>query len=59
MKFVENELKVAICQIHIWLDSQFVLNWIQSERPLGAFVENRVKVIKTDKDINFPTRCLG
>ena len=53
MKFVENELKVEICQKHIWLDSQCVLNWIQSERPLGTFVENRVKEIKTDKDINF------
>ena len=30
-----------------------MLNWIQSERPLGTFVENRVKEIKTDKDINF------
>ena len=50
MKFVENELKVAICQKHIWLDSQCVLNWIQSERPLGTFVENTVKEIKTDKD---------
>ena len=53
MKFVENELKVEICQKHIWLDSQCVLNWIQCERPLGTFVENRVKEIKTDKDINF------
>ena len=53
MKFVENELKVEICQKQIWLDSQCVLNWIQSERPLGTFVENRVKEIKTDKDINF------
>ena len=26
MKFVENELKVEICQKHIWLDSQCVLN---------------------------------
>ena len=43
MKFVENELKVEICQKHIWLDSQCVLNWIQSERPLRTFVENRVK----------------
>ena len=47
MKFVENELKVEICQKHIWLDSQCALNWIQSERPLGTFVENRVKEIKT------------
>ena len=53
MKFVENKLKVEICQKHMWLDSQCVLNWIQSERPLGTFVKNRVKEIKADKDINF------
>ena len=53
MKFVENELKVEICRKHIWLDSQCVLNWIQSERTIGKFVENGVKEIKTDKDINF------
>ena len=49
MKLVENELKVEICPKHIWLDSQCVLNWIQSARPLGTFLENRVKEIKTDK----------
>ena len=53
MKFVENELKVEICQKQIWLDSQCVLNWIQSERPLGTFVENRVKEMKSDKNISF------
>ena len=53
MKFVENEVKVEIYQKHIWSDSQCVLNWIQSERPLRIFVENRVEEIKTDKDINF------
>ena len=53
MKFVESELKVEICQKHIWLDSQCVLNWIQSERLLGTFVQNRVKEIEIDKDIKF------
>ena len=55
MNIVENELKVEICQKHIWLDSQSVLNWIQSETPLGTFVENKVKEVKTDKDIKFTT----
>ena len=53
MKFVENELKAEICQKHIWLDSPYVLNRIQSERPLGTFVENRMKETKTDKNIYF------
>ena len=42
MKFVETELKAEICQKHIWLDSPYVLNRIQSERPVGTFVENRM-----------------
>ena len=53
MKFVEKELKVEIYQKHIWLDSQCVLNWINSHKALGTFVENRVKEIKADKDIIF------
>ena len=53
MKFIEKELKVEIDQKHIWLDSQCVLNWINSKRVLGTFVENRVKEIKADKNIHF------
>ena len=53
MKFIETELKIKISQKHIWLDSQCVLKWINSQRALGTFVENRVKEIKADKDIIF------
>ena len=53
MKFIEKELSVEIYQKHIWFDSQCVLNWINSQKALGTFVENRVKEIKTDKNISF------
>ena len=53
MKFVEKELKVEIYQKHIWLDSQCVLNWINSHKALGTFVDSRVKETKADKDIIF------
>ena len=53
MKFVEKELKLEIYQKHIWLDSQCVLNWINSHKVPGTFVENRVKEIKADNYIIF------
>ena len=53
LKFVEEELKLDICKKDIWIDSQCVLSWISSTKPLKKFVENRVKEIKEDKDINF------
>ena len=51
LKFVEKELKLEISQKHIWLDSQCVINWINSKKQLGLFVENRVK--GKDKEVKF------
>lgn len=34
-----------------------MLNWISSKKALGTFVENRVKEIKQDKDINLHYIC--
>ena len=53
MKFIEKELKVEIYQKHIWSDSQCVLNWVDSQKALGTFVENRVREIKADQSIAF------
>ena len=53
IRFVQKELKLDICSKHIWLDSQCVLCWIDSQKSLSKFVENRVKEIKEEKDINF------
>ena len=51
--FVEKELKLEISQKHMWIDSQCVLNWINSQKPLRIFVKNRVKEIKEDKSIQY------
>ena len=53
IRFVQKKLKLDICSKHIWLDSQCVLCWIDSQKCLSKFVENRVKEIKEEKDINF------
>ena len=39
LKFVEKELKLEISQKHMWIDSQCVLNWINSQKPLRIFVK--------------------
>ena len=53
IRFVQKELKLDICSKHTWLDSQCVLCWVDSQKSLSKFVENRVKEIKEEKDINF------
>lgn len=53
LQFVQKELKMDIAEKHIWLDSQCVLCWLDSNRPLNTFVENRIKEIKQNEDVNF------
>ena len=51
--FVKNQLKIPVESIHLWTDSQCVLQWINSEKDLTVFVRNRVKEIKGHDDIVF------
>lgn len=53
LKFVQKELQVNIKEKHVWVDSQCVLNWLNTKKPLGTFVDNRIKEMKEDKDIYF------
>ena len=46
-------MKLKITQIRVWLDSQRVLYWIDSNKSLSTLVENRVKEIKEEKNISF------
>ena len=39
--------------IHMWSDSQIVLHWLNSEKPLPQFIANRVKEIKQ----LYPAQC--
>lgn len=53
VSFVENEMRLNIAEKIIWTDSQCVLHWIRSTKPLSVFVENRVKEIKSHRDLTF------
>ena len=35
------------CTVQLWSDSQIVLHWIASHKPLQAFITNRVEEIRT------------
>ena len=47
--FVTKELMLDISKTAIFTDSQCVLHWVRSCKPLPVFVQNRVNEIKTSK----------
>ena len=47
--FVAKELKVCISKKMIFTDSQCVLHWLKSTKPLPSFVQNRVNEIHQEK----------
>lgn len=53
INFVESQLKLTISEKILWTDSQCVLHWIKTKKPLTTFVENRVKEIQSCNDIEF------
>ena len=53
MTYIEKEPKLPVIQKTVWLDSQCVLGWTESKKSLATFVDNRIKEIKRNKDINF------
>lgn len=52
MTYIEKELKLPVIQKTVWLNSQCVLDWIESKKSLATSVDNRIKEIKRNKDIN-------
>ena len=46
VSFVKEQLRLPIKKITVWTDSQCVLHWLKSTKPLSVFVENRTKEIK-------------
>ena len=44
---LDNIDNVGIDKINFWSDSQIVLSWISSSKPLKKFISNRVKEIKS------------
>ena len=53
LNFVQKSLRIPIIKKILWTDSQCVINWIKSTRPLPCFVENRLKEIRRTQDIEF------
>ena len=51
--FIVKELGIEISERILWSDSQCVLHWLRTKKPLSVFVENRIKEILKEKDITF------
>ncbi|MCP4486958.1 MAG: hypothetical protein GY820_06515 [Gammaproteobacteria bacterium] len=55
-KFIKMELKMSNLSCHLFSDSECVLKWLTTTKPLSVFVNNRVKEIHRvgkDQHINF------
>ena len=53
LKFVTSELHLQVTNTIVFTDSMCVLHWLQSKKPLSAFVTNRLKEIKSLKEVTF------
>ena len=53
VNFVTKELRLKISERILWTDSQCVLHWLKTKKPLSIFVENSLKEIKLEKDVSF------
>ena len=50
IKFVTKELKLRRI---LWPDSQCMLHWLKTKKPLSVFIENHIEEIKSEKDVIF------
>ena len=53
VNFVTKELRLKITDRILWTDSQCVLYWLKTKKPLSVFVENRIREIKLEEDVTF------
>ena len=53
MNFVATELNLTLEQRVLWTDSQCVLGWKTSLKPLPSFVAKRIKEIRSSKGVSF------
>ena len=53
LNYVTNQLQAPVTDRILWTDSQCVLHWIKSLKPLPASVQNRLKEISSHKDVKF------
>ena len=52
LRFVQKELHLPISSKVLWTDSQCVIHWLQSRKPLPIFVTNRLKEIRSLKGVS-------
>ena len=48
IKFVTKELRLKISRRILWTDSQGVLCWLKTKKPLSVFIENCIEEIKSE-----------
>ena len=53
LNFVQKELRLPIHKRILWTDSQCVLHWLVSKKLLDTFVENRLKEIQAQSNLNY------
>ena len=53
LNFVQKELRLPIHKRILWTDSQCVLHWLVLKKLLNAFVENRLKEIRAQSNLNY------
>ena len=53
LKWIEHGLSIDIDEKHLWTDSQCVLYWLKSVKPLSVFVENRIKEISEKTNMSY------
>ena len=51
--FVMKEVKVPISERILWTDSKCVLLWLQSQARLAVFIENRIKELRRESEVQF------
>ena len=53
LNFVQKELRLPIHTRILWTDSQCVLHWLVSKKLSNAFVENHLKEIRAQSNLNY------
>ena len=51
--YLEKQLAIPIIKKRLFTDSECVLHWLKSMKPLAVFVENRVREIRKSTDIEY------
>ena len=51
--FISDQLKLPITKRTVWLDSQCVLHWLKTTKPLSVFVENRITEIRKNSNTTY------